>query len=174
MDALMTRYWPKESQYNFIKNIHVCAVLLFSPSVVSDPVTAWTEAYQASLSITLSQSLLKLMSIELVMPSNHLILSRPLLLLPSSFTASGSFLMSRFFTSGGQSIGASASASVLLMNIQDWFLSGLIGLIFLLSKGLSRVLSSTTVWNHQFFGMQPSLWSNSHNCTWLLEKTYAF
>ena len=84
MDALMTRYWPKESQYNFIKNIHVCAVLLFSPSVVSDPVTAWTEAYQASLSITLSQSLLKLMSIELVMPSNHLILCCPLLL-PSLF-----------------------------------------------------------------------------------------
>ena len=63
----------------------MCAVLLFSPSVVSDPVTAWTEAYQASLSITLSQSLLKLMSIELVMPSNHLILYRLFLLLPSIF-----------------------------------------------------------------------------------------
>ena len=67
-------------------------------------------------------------------------------------------------------IGASASASVLSMNIQDWFPLGLIGLISLMSKGLSRVFSSTTIWKHQFFGTQPSLWPNSHIVTWLLEK----
>ena len=78
--------------------------------------TPWTVALQASLSITNSWSLLKLMSIESVMPSNHLILCHPLLLLPSIFPASGSFPMSQFFTSGGQSIGVSASASVLPMN----------------------------------------------------------
>ena len=86
------------------------------------------------------------------------------------FPASGSFQMSQFFASGGQSIGASASASVLPMNIQDWFHLGLTGLIFLQSKGLSRVFSNTTVKKHQFFSPQLSLWSNSHICTWLLEK----
>ena len=86
------------------------------------------------------------------------------------FLASGSFPMSQFFTSVGQSIGVSASASILPMNIQDWFLLGLTGLISLLSKGLSRVFSNTTVQKHQFFGAQLSLWSNSHIHTWLLEK----
>jgi len=79
-----------------------------------------------------------------------------------SFPASGSFPMSQFFTSGGQSIGVSASASVLPMNIQDWFPLGLTGLISLQSKGLSRVFSNTTVQKHQFFSAQLSLWSNSH------------
>ena len=83
--------------------------------------TPWTAARQASLSITNSRSLLKLMSIELVMPSNYHILCCPLLLPPSIFPASGSFPVSQFFISGGQSIGVSASASVLPMNIQDWF-----------------------------------------------------
>ena len=88
-----------------------------------------------------------------------------------SFPASGSFPMSQFFTSGGQSIGFSASASVLPMNIQDLFPLGLTGLISLVFKGLSRVIfSSITVWKHQFFGAQLSLWSNSHIHTWLLEK----
>ena len=87
-----------------------------------------------------------------------------------SFPASVSFSVSQLFASGGQSIGASASASFLPMNIQDWFPLGWTGWISLLSKGLSRVFSSTTVWKHQFFGTQPSLWSNSHIHTWLLEK----
>ena len=87
-----------------------------------------------------------------------------------SFPALGSFQMSQFFTSGGQSIGVSASASVLPMNIQDWFLLGLAGLISLQSKGLPRVFSSTTVQKHQVFSTQPSLGSNSHIHTWLLEK----
>ena len=86
--------------------------------------TPWTAACQASLSITSSWSLLKLMPIELVLPSNHLILCHPLLLPPSIFTGSRSFPMSQFFASGGQSTGVSASASVLSMNIQDWFPSG--------------------------------------------------
>ena len=81
--------------------------------------TPWTTARQASLSITNSWSLLKLMSIESMMPSSHLILCRSLLLLPSSFPASGSFPMSQLFASGGQSIGVSASTSVLPMNTQD-------------------------------------------------------
>ena len=89
-----------------------------------------------------------------------------------SFPASGSFPMSQFFTSGGQSIGASASVSVLLMNIQDWFPLRLIGWISLQFKGLSRVFSNTTVQNHQFFGAWLSLWSNSHILTWLLEKPW--
>ena len=88
-----------------------------------------------------------------------------------SFPASGSSQMNQFFASGGQSIGASASASVLLGNSQDnWFPIGLTGLISLLSKGLSRVFSSTTVQKHQFFGAQPSLWSISHIHIWLLGK----
>ena len=83
----------------------------------------------------------------------------------------GLFLMSWLFTSGGRSIGASASASVLPMTIQCWFPLWLSGLISLLSKGLLRVCSGTTVWKHQFFGAQPSLWSNSHIRIWLLEKS---
>ena len=89
---------------------------------------------------------------------------------PQSFPASRSFPMNRLFTSGGQSIGASASASVLPVNIQDWFPLGLTGLISLLSKELSRVFSSTTMQKHQFFGVHPSLWSNSHIYKRLLEK----
>ena len=89
----------------------------FSCLVVSDSLQ--TQARQASLSITISWSLLKLMSIESVMPSNHHVLCHLLLLLPSTFLGSGSFLMTCLFTSGGQNIGASASASVLPMNIQD-------------------------------------------------------
>ena len=107
-------------------------------------VTPWNAARQASLSITNSQNLLKLMSIESVMPSNHLILCLPLLLLPSIFPSIRSFLMSQFFPSGGQSTGVSASASVLPMNIQDWFPLGWNGWISLQSKGLSRIFSNTT------------------------------
>ena len=87
-----------------------------------------------------------------------------------SFPSSGSFLMNQFFASGGQSIGVSASASVLPMNIQDWFPLGWTGWISLQSKGLSRVFSNTTVQKHQLFCAQLSLWSNSHIHTWLLEK----
>ena len=90
---------------------------------------------------------------------------------PQSHPASGSFPVSQFFTSSGQSIGASASASVLPMNTQDWFPLGLTGWISLQSKGLSIVFSNT-VKKHQFFGTQLSIWSNSHIHSWLLEKPY--
>ena len=86
-----------------------------------------------------------------------------------SFLASGSSWMNQFFTSGGQSIGV--SASVLPMNIQDWFPARWTGWIFLLSKGVLRVISNTTVQKHQFFGPQLSLWSNFHIPTHLLEKS---
>ena len=123
----------------------------------------WTAARQATLSITNSQSLLKLMSIESVMPSKHLILC----LIPfssrlQSFPASGSFPMSQFFTSGSQNIGVSASASVLPMNIQDSFPLEWTSWISLQSKGLSRVFSNTTVQKHPFFGTQLSSQSHSH------------
>ena len=115
-------------------------------------------------------SLLRLMSVESVLPSNHLILCCPFSSCPQSFPASGSFPVSRFFTSSGQRIGASASASVLPINIQGWFHLGLTALFLLWSTGLSRVFSSTTVQKHWFFGSQPSLWSNPHIHTGLLEK----
>ena len=121
--------------------------------------------------LTISQILLKLMSIVLMMPFNHFI-CHPLLFLPSVFPSISvsSFPMSQLFTSGGQSIGVSASVSVLPMNVQDRFPIGLTGLISLQSKRLSRVFSNTTVWKHWFFSAKPSLWSNSHICTWLLEN----
>ena len=134
-------------------------------------VTSWTAACQASLSIANLRNLLKLMSIESMMSSNHLILVIPFSSCLQSFPASGSFPMSRFFESGGQSIGVSASASVLPMNIQDWFPLGLTGWISLQSKRLSRVFFNTTVQKHQFFGIQLSLKPNSHIYTWLLEKS---
>ena len=128
-------------------------------------------ACQASLSVTNYRCLLKLMSIDLVMPSNHLILCRPLLLLPSILSSIRVFfLMSQFFASGGQSIGVSASTSVIPMNIQDWFPLGWTGWISLQSKGLSRVFSNTTVLKHQFFSTQLSSQSNSHIHTWPQEK----
>ena len=133
-------------------------------------VTPWTAVRQVSLSFTISLSLLKPVSIESVMPSNHLILCHPLSSHLQFFPASGSFPMSQFFTTGGHSVGASVSASVLRINIQDVFPLGLTGLISLQSKGLSRVFSNTTVQKHQFFSTQPSLKLNSHIHTWLLEK----
>ena len=129
--------------------------------------TPWTAAGQP-LSSTISWSLLKFMSIEFVMLSNHLTRCHPLLLLSLTFPSNSLFQW--LFPSGGQSTGASASASVLPMNIQGWFPSGLTGLISMQSKGLSRVSSSTTIWKHQFSGAQPSAWSNSPICTQLLKK----
>ena len=136
--------------------------------------TPWTAARQASLTFTISQVCSN------SCPSSqwcHPTISSsvvPFSSCPPSFPASGSFPMSTLFVSSGQSIGASASASVLPMNMQGWFPLGLTGWISLQSKGLSRVFSSTTIPRHQFFGAQPSLWSNSHIHTRLLEKTIAF
>ena len=117
----------------------------------------WTVACQASLSITNSQSLPKFMSIGqwchlTISPSDVTFSS-----CPQSFPASGSFPMSQFFTSGGQSTGVSASASVLPMNIQDWSPLGLTGWIYLQPEGLWSISSNTTVQKHQFFSSQLSL-----------------
>ena len=121
------------------------------------------------LSITNSQSLLKLMSNELVMPSNHLILCHPPLLLSSIFPRIRVF-KSQLFASGDQGIGVLASTSVPPMNTQNWSPLGWTSWTSLQSKGLSRVLSTTTIQKHQFFCAQLSSQSNSHIHTWPLEK----
>ena len=150
-----------------ISMYYCCCSVTHCVQLFATPLTA---ARQASLSFTISQSLLNLMYTESVILSNHLILGRPLLLLPSVFPSIRVFPMSWFFTSGGQSIGASGSASVLPMIIRGWFPLGLTGWISLVSKGLSRFFSNTTVQKHQFFDAQLSLWSNHLICTWLPEK----
>ena len=125
--------------------------------------TPWTAAYQAPLSFTISQKLFKLMSIESVMPSNHLILCHPLSSSLQSFPASESFLMSQHFTSCGQSIGASASTSVLPINIQHYFPLGLTGWISMPSKELSlKSLLQHHNSKASIIQCQPSLWSSSH------------
>ena len=146
----------------------VLVIVVQSSSCVLTPRTV---ACQAPLSSAMSQSFFRFMSVELVMLSNHFILCHSFSC-HWSFPASGSFPMSWLFASDDQSIRVSASASVFSMNIQDWFPLGLTGLISLQSKGLSRIFSNTTVQNHQFFGAQLSLWSNSHIHTWLLEKPW--
>ena len=135
-------------------------------------VTPWTAARQASLSIT---TYLRLLKLYLLSQLCHPTISSSVTCIsscPQSFPASGSFQMSQFFTSGGQSIGVSSSASVLPMNIQDWFPLGLTGWISLQSKGLSRVFSTTSVQKYQFFSAQLSSQSNCHIQSWLLEKPH--
>jgi len=131
--------------------------------------TPWTVARQALLSITNSQSLLRLKSIASVKLSNH---SHPLSSpFPSAVNLSQHQGLFQWVDSSHQVAKVlELSASVLLMNIQGWFPLGLMGLISFQSKGLSRVFSNTTVQKHQFFSAQLSLWSNSHIHTWLLEK----
>ena len=121
--------------------------------------TPWTAECQASLSFSISQSLLKLMSIESVMPSIHFILCYPLLLL-SIFPSLGSFPMNWLFSSGGQNIGASTITSVLPMNIQDWFPLGLTGLMSLQSKGLLSVFYNTIVQKFTSWWVPPSRKAN--------------
>ena len=130
-----------------------------SLSFVQRFATPWTAARQNSLSITNSRSLLRMDSCLLSQWCHPTISSSvvPFSFHLQSFPASGSFLVSQFFSSGGQSIGVSASASVLPMNTQDWSPLGWTGWISLQSKGLSRVFSNTTVQKHQFFGAQLSL-----------------
>ena len=133
-------------------------------------VTPWTTACQASLSITNSQSLPTLMSIELVMPSNHLILYRPLLLLPSIFPSIRVFSNEPALRIRWPKCWSFSFKSVLPMNTQDWSPLGWTSWISLQSKGLSRVFSNTTLQKHQFFSAQLSSQSNSHVHTWLVEK----
>ena len=138
-----------------------CLVTKLCPT----PVTPWTAAHQAPLSSTISQSLLKFMSIESVMLASHLILCHPLLLLPSIFPSLRVFSNELTLQLRWPQV-----ASVLPVNIQGWFPLGLTALISLLSKGLSRVFSRSIIWKHQLFCAQPSSWSNSHIHTWVLEK----
>ena len=129
--------------------------------------TPWIAARQASLLITISRSSLRFTSIESVMPSSHLILGRPLLLLPPIPPSIRVFSNESTLHTGGQSTGVSALTSFLPKSTQDW--SPLEWISFQ-SKGLSRVFSDTTVQKHQFFGTQPSSQSNSHIHTWPQEK----
>ena len=133
-------------------------------------VTPWTAACQPSLSFPISQSLLKLMSIESMMPPNHVILCHPLLFLPSVFLSFRVFSNESTLCIRWPDTKASASTSVLPMNTQDWSPLGWTGWISLLSKRLSTIFSNTTIQNHQLFCAQSSLWSNSHICRWLPEK----
>ena len=159
--------------------IHICccsatklcpSLCLDTSKVVSKSLcpTPWTAARLVSLSSTVYWSLLTFVFIESGMVSNHFILCHPVLLFSfqiyfllsfclQSFPASGSFSMSWLFASGGWSTGASASASVLPMDIQGWLPLGLTGWISLQSRGLSSIFSSTTIWKHQFFGTRLSL-----------------
>ena len=132
--------------------------------------TPWTAAHPTSLSITNSRDLLKLMSIAAVMPSNHLILCCPHLLLPSIFPSIKFFSNMSALCIRWPKHWSFSSEPVLPMNIQDWFPLGWTGWMSLLSKGLQRIFSNTTVQKHQFFGTQLSLWSNSHIYIWLLGK----
>ena len=163
---------PKDkiSFCKYMWNLNV-RLLFFNFSVMSNFLQP--HGLQDSLSFPISQSLLKPMFIELVMPYNHLILCHPLLLPSSIFPSIRVFPKSHLFPSGDQSIGVSASTLVLPVNIQDWFPLGWTGCISLQSKGLSRVFSNTTVQKDQFFGTQLSLWSNTYIHTQLLEKTIA-
>ena len=138
-----TRFWRQKNETYSSQRSHSLSSVQ-SLSHVRLFATPWTAACQASLSITNSQRSLKFMSIELVMPSNLLIFVVPFSSCLQSLPASGSFPVSQFFTSGGQSIGVSASASVLPTNIP----LGLIGWISLQSKGFARVFSNTTVQKH--------------------------
>ena len=171
---------------NFLKGLHMsCSVsytytgpVFYTYSVqllscVQLFATPWIAAHQPSLSIANSRSSLKLISIESVTPSSHLILCRPLFLLsscPQSLPVSESFPVSQLFTWGGQSTRVSALASFLPKNTQDWSPLEWTGWISLQSKGLSRVFFNTTVQKHQFFSAQLSSQSSSHIHTWLLEK----
>ena len=161
---------------NMILRLHISSWGYFSdlccPCSVTMSNSLWSHALQharlpflspsagpCSNSCPLSQWCHPTISSSVIPFSSHL----------QSFPASGSFQMNQFFAPGGQSIEVSASASVLPMNIQDWFPLGWTGQISLQSKGLSRVFSNTTVQKHLFFSTQPSLWYNSHIHMWLLE-----
>ena len=156
----------KKKKFRFRKVV----VVVQSPSCVWLFATTRTAACQASLSLTISR--VRPSSCSLHSWCHPAISSSDALFsfCPQSFPASGTFPMSRLFTSDEQNTGVSASASVLPTSIQDWFSLRFTSLIFLLSKGLSAVFSSTTTQRHQLFGILSSFWSNSHNCTWPLER----
>ena len=154
--------------FDILPEGRVLCLLLFSHSVVSN--SLWSRGLQHARLLCPSPTPRACSNSCPWSQWCHPTISSSVILFSSclqSFPASGSFPKSQFFPSGGQSIGVSASASVLPINIQNWFPLGWTDLI---SKGRSRVFSNTTVQKHQFFSTQPSLWSNSHIHTWLMEK----
>ena len=156
----VTKTWTQSSK----RTTDACCLVT---QWMSDSATPCTAAPHACLPFTISQTLFKLMLTDLIM---HPIISSSVVsfsFLLQSLSGTGSFPMSLFFTSGDQSFGASASVSVILMSIKDWFPLGFIGLISLQSKGLSKVFSNTIAQKHQFFSIWPYLWSNIHIHTWL-------
>ena len=165
--------WLKKRDLTLVIKEEKCladtlTLLLFSHSIVSWVfATSWTAARQASLSFTIYQSCWNSCPLS---QWYHLVLYCPLLLLLSILPSIRVFSNESVYLTGDQSIGASASTSVLPINIQDWFSLGWTGSISLQSKKLSRVFSNTTVQKHQFFCAQHSLQSNSHIHTWPLEK----
>ena len=171
LQANLQHLWPSSSSKGFelfnqgrgLQETVCCFAVSQSCSALCNPMYCSMPVFP---DLDYLPSLLRLMSSESMMPSNHFILCCPS---PAfkSFPASESFLMSQLFASDGQSIGA--SASVLPMHIRGWFPSGLTRLTSMLSKGLSRIFSSTTIFS-QFFGAQPCLWSNFHIHRWLQEK----
>ena len=155
---------PKNAQVQYSSVQSLSHVWLFT--------TPWIAACQASLSITNFRSSLRLRSIESVMPSSHLILCCPLLLLPPIPPSIRAFPMSQLFSCGGQSTEVSALASFFPKNIHDQSSLEWTSWISLQFKGLWRVFSNTTVQKHQFFDAQLSSQSNSHIHTWPLEKPW--
>ena len=161
--TLLIGYTPiQNKKFNIKKSASKLWFSLFLLSCVPLFVAPWTATHQAFLSFSISLSLLKLIPIELVMLSNHLILCCPFLFLSLLFSVKRVFSNESALHIRWRSIGSSVSASILPMIIQGWFPLGLTGLISLLPKGFSRIFSSTTIWKHQLFGAQPSLWSNSY------------
>ena len=160
------------TEATYQQHVQMWAVFVQPLNCIQVFITPWTAAYKISLSFTISQ----------ICPTScplsqwcHPTISfsvTPFSSCPQSFWALGSFLMSQFFASGGQSIGA--SVLVLPMNTQCWFPLGLTDLIFSQAKGLSRVYCSNAIWRHWFFSAQPSLWFNCHILTWPLKKIIAF
>ena len=155
---------------NHLECFIIKKLVLFSYSVMSNSLQPHGLQHTRVLCSPFSWSLLKFMSAELVMLSNHLILCRHLLLLPSVFPSVGLFHWDNSLHEVAKVLKASALASVLPLNMQGWFPLGLTGLISLQSRGLSGVLSNTTVQKYLFFSTQPVLSLNSHIHTWLLEK----
>ena len=155
--------WPK----------YIFSIIIQFSSVTQSCLTPWDPVDCSTTGFPVHHQLPKLAHTHVHRVSDAIQISHPVAPFSSclrSFQTSWSFSMSQPFASGSQSIGVSASASILPMNIQDWFPLGGTGWISLQFKGLSSVFSSATVWKHQFFSARPSLQSNSHTHTWLLEK----
>ena len=165
----------KNKLYFSISVVDVVAVQ--SLSCVPHSATSWTVPHQVSLSSTISWSLLKFMSIEWVILSNHLMFCGPLLLLPSIFPRirifSSELAFHLKFPKYWSFTFTSDSSKYISDSSKEYSPLGLTGLIFLQTKEVKIIFLSTTIYRHQFFNTQPSLWSNSHICTRLLEKTIA-